>query len=1034
MANNKILIQQAYYGEVNKAHACITQSVKDSDLTSFLIAFTDRPAALPPNIELMPYLSGTKYANYYIFTKTFPDNLASRAGMVFTHALILNINDIACINLLEDIFINFIGSVPKIRESLEPITISTAEENFNSQQTELLPKFIQAIISSLIKGVSPILFSGDIDTFEEVLQKIWNFPDVNFRKKIKFRTSFTPSDISEVSDLTIVCIQKEFISKWTGQNVIKSDDDELVSFTSKAEALFLGIVDDNPFNSFLQELNIKNLELSILGQCAGLYDAYTSLITIENPDTLRQNVRILSKVSPHPNHGEIIKNRFLEKLEVLISTGRDTNLKALRNINWQTFSNGESRISRLVTDFIDTEFKKTTNLQTNILAEILNCSITEEKQVWHFAVYDSFQRICSSVDTKILLNLWKLIDFSQKTLSELLSFIQFSQESNFTNTIPNKLKLETVEKLEGFANGKKWYLFHSKVLLKYYTISDVLKKQLILEKNLPLKDSVGVKYLVSLLNDREFLKAALLIRDEKLAELVAERVIKNKSVLEELDVANTYWNKIWAFSLEKTRNISFGIENKEKNILNSVFNLINSSIFVEGIIIELIANSSFSDISTYPKRSELWEKIPLKYKDKFLDITAKSILGQFLSNQILFDSIEKEISDKITSDSFMSNFLNTYQNDIDSVIKVFETFSNLKDIFLSDFIKYYKYSITAIISQRLGRLVSHKRFEETAKSIYDKSKYDYTFKNALDECKDLVKITWFDEIFSSHLKQNKHSKIPKNSMNNSTMEKQPLPTVVILTAIKEEYAAVRLHLEQINDIDQNDSGYEEGYFQFNGKIVARVIIRECGAKNTSASQETERAIQYFSPNMILFVGIAGSRKPKDFSIGDVIFPEKIYSYEGGKSEKDSFRSRPDLTNTTYTLLETAKKERRKEDWKILIKNDSHKNVKADLGIIASGEQVVEHVSSEIGEILTKHFNDTSVIEMEGFGFGKAASRQGRETSYMLIGIIRGISDILEQTQQSQDESGKDRRPDNAKQFASDTAAAFAFWLVYKTYA
>ena len=95
-------------------------------------------------------------------------------------------------------------------------------------------------------------------------------------------------------------------------------------------------------------------------------------------------------------------------------------------------------------------------------------------------------------------------------------------------------------------------------------------------------------------------------------------------------------------------------------------------------------------------------------------------------------------------------------------------------------------------------------------------------------------------------------------------------------------------MNEIVDADKNDTTYEAGLFQFNGKEIAKIVIRECGAKNTNAAQETERAIQYFKPNMILFVGIAGSRKPKDFNVGDVIFPDKVYSYEGGKSEKESF--------------------------------------------------------------------------------------------------------------------------------------------------
>ena len=84
-----------------------------------------------------------------------------------------------------------------------------------------------------------------------------------------------------------------------------------------------------------------------------------------------------------------------------------------------------------------------------------------------------------------------------------------------------------------------------------------------------------------------------------------------------------------------------------------------------------------------------------------------------------------------------------------------------------------------------------------------------------------------------------------------------------------------------------DTTYESGVYQSNGREVANVIIRECGAGNTIASQECERAINYFDPDCIFFVGIAGSRKPSDFSIGDVIFPKKVYFYEITTSFNDA---------------------------------------------------------------------------------------------------------------------------------------------------
>jgi hypothetical protein len=63
-----------------------------------------------------------------------------------------------------------------------------------------------------------------------------------------------------------------------------------------------------------------------------------------------------------------------------------------------------------------------------------------------------------------------------------------------------------------------------------------------------------------------------------------------------------------------------------------------------------------------------------------------------------------------------------------------------------------------------------------------------------------------------------------------------LPTVVILTAIKEEYLAVRQHIRRnCTTLNRMIPTYEAGIFRFNGKEIAKVIIRECGAKNTTCS-------------------------------------------------------------------------------------------------------------------------------------------------------------------------------------------------------
>lgn len=1038
MEPNNITLHQAFYGEVNRAHSCIQQTIVDPELTSFLIAFTDRPAALPPGVNLHPYLSGSAYTKYYVFTKTYSDQSATRAGMVFTHVIIVDQSDIASIHNLKNIFSLFVDSTDNKNNELKAIDVDFSNASLISEGRNQ-PEYIQQIISSFIKGVNPILFSGDISIFSNALQQIWSSPDVEERKKLKYRTSFTPSDIENVNDLTIVSIQKEFLPKWQGQAIIHGWNQDVVEITSDSEALFLGCKEENPFHNFLIELNIDIEDVKNYGQYEKVFLDYISLDKNDDANVLRQDIRVLSISSPLQVDGVKIKDKFIERLSVLIKNKLDTNIKALRNIDWSAFSDGEEKVTYIVSEFIVSEIESPDQNKFKLLAELIDISYNEStKNWWHLSVNETIVSVFKEQKVSSLKNIWQLMELSDDSLSHIFLIVSAVKgcDNILRKSIPKKLKIETCKALASFSKKKKWYLFHAEILLKYLSIDIVLKKQLEIEDHLSLAYSFGVKYIVEKLTADRLIQEALNTCNSKLIKLSADEIIKNISLLKELDPLVPAWLYIWAATIHKTKAVFNGLQGREQEVVFSVLDLIVKGENVDSTLVDLISDTKYSDITEYNNRNIIWGVLTPVQKEKFLNSTTQGVLKNLLSENIKVTSIETEISDRIISDDFMTTFLNENRGNIEPVIALYSRFKSLKDDFLSDYIKYFLGTITVTQANKLGDLVLNNVFNKSAKSIYEKTRYNSSFKPAFENCKNLVNLHWWD-LFSSTGSSSDECFMSKPYKDPSLIGGQlggkSLPVVVILTAIIEEYLAVKQHLKNIVEVDENDTSYEAGVFEFNGIDIATIFIRECGAKNTTASQETERAIQNFKPDAMFFVGIAGSRKPKDLTIGDVIFPEKVYFYEGGKSEKDSFVSRPEVENMTFTLMETAKKERRKEDWKILIKGDWKQEVTANIGIIASGEQVVEHYNSGIGRILTEFYNDTSAVEMEGYGFAKAANRQGRETSNVLIGIVRGISDIIEQPSSTNENIDADRRPSNAKQFASDTAAAFTYWLILKTY-
>ncbi|MGM0582542.1 MAG: hypothetical protein ACQETL_17825 [Bacteroidota bacterium] len=1032
---SKIVIHQAYYGEVNRAHSKIHQTVDDSELTSFLIRFTDRPGSLAPGVVLEPYLSGSSFNNYYIFSKTYPDPQASRSGMVITHVLIAGISTLQNLNDLKSILSLLISEIPIERTNLEPIELNVKHPDHSYENKQ--PIFVQKSLSSFIKGDLPILFTGDLVGFEEILQKLWNSPISGFREKLKFRASFSPKDIEGSDDLTLVFVQSELLSKWNTNEMISGEENDIIEITSPTETLFLGRQKENPLYDFLKNIGANLDELNTYTQGDILFEDNVDLENLNDPDLLRRDLRILSKLSPNKNLGVSVKKTFVEKYDRLIHNGLESNIKGLRNISWDSFIDGEEKGKNLVNAILYKAIRDSKFRHTEMLSEVSSIAVNEtNKTWWHKAIIDSFKKNVLETEETIQKSIWRLLLFSKDCSKSIFSVIpsRKDSESLLIQHLPKEVPTEIGKTVLLELRKRNWNLLHAEILLKLYKPVEAVQKQLPIEDSMSYDDSIGLKLILKELSDNEVLTITLKLCNDKLVHGLIKRAIKNESIFKSIDLQNSCWLHIWTALLNEEKPFNYGIKGKEQAVVFSVFDLALQGKKIDNVVFERIANATYSNISEYKNRHKIWTYIPASYQAKYIESTAESFVEKIVNEGIDGSSIEEILADHIISKSYMTSFLSKYRSDIEPVLKIFECFTSHSDKFLSDYISYYQSQITKNQSRRLGALILSRNYSTSARAVYDKSRYYISFTLAYELCKDLVKLSWWESIWTSPpQKPTTDYYFMEKPKNGDVTTIESLPTIVILTAIQEEYMAVKSFLKEVVEADHDDTTYEVGIYSLYDKDIAKVIIRECGAKNSIAAQETERAINNFLPQCIFFVGIAGSRKPKDFSVGDVIFPEKIYSYEGGKSEKNAFSARPDLAGTTYTLYEIAKKERRKDDWKTLIKNDWQNEVRADLGVIASGEKLIEHYESDIGKILTEHYNDTSAVEMEGFGFAKAATKQGRSKSQMMIGVVRGISDIIEQPGKKKKELVSDRRPDNAKQLASDTAAAFAFWLIFKAF-
>lgn len=269
------------------------------------------------------------------------------------------------------------------------------------------------------------------------------------------------------------------------------------------------------------------------------------------------------------------------------------------------------------------------------------------------------------------------------------------------------------------------------------------------------------------------------------------------------------------------------------------------------------------------------------------------------------------------------------------------------------------------------------------------------------------------------------------------IKKDKRDCAVILTATPTEYKAVREHLDESTlEWPQPDETrvHEQMQFHPNGKSWDVVIIRT-GKGNIKAAIETLIALQYYEPQIMLFVGTAGAAD-EELCKGDVVVGEKVYSYEYVKNETTQKSGRkahkshaipelieadPYLKNLASILLTYDTWQRRIKETKAKGKgsNNGALEPKVFPGALATGGQVIASTLAKAYKIIKDSYYDTLAVEMEGYGFSVAA----KENKKVHAIVIRGVSDIIE------DENKNDTDRQGWRERAMKHASAFAFELI-----
>src|SRR6266536_3182558 len=191
-----------------------------------------------------------------------------------------------------------------------------------------------------------------------------------------------------------------------------------------------------------------------------------------------------------------------------------------------------------------------------------------------------------------------------------------------------------------------------------------------------------------------------------------------------------------------------------------------------------------------------------------------------------------------------------------------------------------------------------------------------------------------------------------------------LGKAVALTAIPAEYAALRRQLADVREMPTHPSGtrYEAGVvLGINGDW--QVTLAEIGEGNAGAAAECERAIAHIRPEVVLFFGVAGSLRPDEVRIGDIVMATKVAAYHGGR-DGERFHARPETFLCSYALIQLARTLRREQCRDAWLKRlDPRPSPEPEVHTkpIASGEELVTANTSATARLLREHYDDAVAV-------------------------------------------------------------------------
>lgn len=733
----KVIIHQALCGEneddKSTGFSLLKTTLEDKVLAKKILPKTNLADLPSSGINWTPAIRGFLADNHFLIIKTYPDNSPKvRTGRLFSHTLIINKDDIGKINDISSLFVHF-GE--KINKNLTIIPIEYQSNKYSqSNYTSREKKVAQGIVSNK----KNIIWVGQSE-FEDMICKIWRGLDMDTRCKLNFGIQFNPIQVSmdkfnilttpeniavqwrNKTDYYLIEPQEPDITLSLATKSILGDDEakrQFEDFSNKIEAPFPAIEHLETW-----EWCIKTVESIEKGHGSRFADVMQLLL-------------LICTYSKDKNKGNTFKQEVLATLVDLLIRSSDTSeILSLSDVDFEVVKNANSILQKALTEWCENHLLDEKFNKNNSCIYIVN-KLTDTKQTsiwWQESIRENLSNKFKHWQKNYAKICWLWFEEDSQSFNTLSSFLPEHNkqiEQDLIDTFPRNTAVDLLLDIASFAAKKKWYKLHAVAICEQHKeVHIILNQQLAVDKE---ENSIdGFEYIASYFRPLDFIGETAHLNDERLWA-ISGRMLSKTNFIEQLDIAHYGWHKIICNALQSTP-----IEDLFQHPEFFVYNILDALLQGNEVPEEawsLIIKNQLTDIYDYEQREKAWNIIPHSIKRNFLLATASA----YMKADDSITSIEKELHDYLKGDTFLQDYFSQNKRNLSTILHLFDKININNQTLLANFIHGYNEQLSQLDAISLGKLVNLKKWDRCAENIYEKSKWNVSYRVALQECQSLL--------------------------------------------------------------------------------------------------------------------------------------------------------------------------------------------------------------------------------------------------------------------------------------------------------